>query len=131
MNSREVEVCRRQLPRSQHLQIVGPQFCEFLQQQLRRPIHIARAMTESIVRLEARIRSAREDDARPRNPIRLLAIDQVSDDIERAESARPFHSSNPFRGDSAEERVQCCRCARRTSADKSRSKSIAASGGVN
>src|SRR6266550_3355911 len=77
-----------------------------MQQRLWRAIQIARAMTESIVRLEAGIRPASEDDARAGNPIRLLAVDHVSDDIKRTEGLRPFCASNPLRGETAEERLQ-------------------------
>ena len=46
---------------------------------------VAAPVAEAVVRLEPRIGPAGEDDARPGNPVGLLAVDQVAHHVEGAE----------------------------------------------
>jgi hypothetical protein len=52
-------------------------------------------MPEAIVRLETDIRSLCEHDAGPRDPVGLLAVNQVPHDIEWTERVGTFSASRP------------------------------------
>ena len=47
-----------------------------------------------------------EDDARPRNPVGLLAVNQVADDVERAPRLAAFVAEDEAVGQAAQERVE-------------------------
>ena len=53
-------------------------------------------MTEPIVGLEARGRAAGEDDSRARDPVGLLPVDHVPEDIERAEGMGSLRRPQPL-----------------------------------
>ena len=82
VHPRQAEIGRRETPRDQQREVRGAQFGEFVEQRLQRAVHVPRTMTKAIVRLEPDVRPAREDDLRAGDPIRLLAVDQVTDDVE-------------------------------------------------
>ena len=107
MLARQVQLRRRQLPRSEELQVGVPQRPELGQQRLECARGVARTMAETVVRLEAKALAAREDDARTRNPVGLLAIDEMAHDVEWAEGVGPLCSSRPGVTDSPQQRVQC------------------------
>src|SRR5919109_1269418 len=66
-------------------------------------------MSEAIVRLESEISSLREDDARTRNPVGLLAIDEMTDDVEWTERVGSFCAANPRFIQAVEQASQCGR----------------------
>src|SRR5688572_26499861 len=104
--ARQVQVARSELPRPQQLEVVSSQPRKLVEQRRQRPIDVSGAVPESIVRLEPRAWSAREDDARARDPVRLLTVDQMSDDIEGAERLRAFVAANPRLGQAAKQGLQ-------------------------
>lgn len=63
-------------------------------------------MAEAVVRLKTETVAARENDPGPWNPIRLLAIDEMPHDIERAERVRALSAPPPDIADVAEHRIQ-------------------------
>ena len=63
-------------------------------------------MPEAVVGLEERVRPPGQDDARPGHPVRLLAVDQVTDDVEGVERVGAFHPADPGVGKPVEEGVQ-------------------------
>src|SRR5688572_28130043 len=73
----KIELARRQRPGTEQLQIRGAQPSELVEQRGQRAAGVTLEMAESIVRLEAKVCAPREDDARSRDPIRLLAVDQM------------------------------------------------------
>ena len=106
VGSGEAQVGRCQRPRANDLQVSGAQRPELLQERLQRPAGVALAVAKSIVRLEPRIGDARENDACTRNPVGLLAVDQVTDDIERTEGPGSLVGAHPGLGKAAEKRAQ-------------------------
>ena len=52
-------------------------------------------MPKPIVRLKAQTLALREDDAGAWDPIGFFAVDQVTEDVERAEGLRPFGGADP------------------------------------
>jgi hypothetical protein len=91
----QIQLARRELPRSHQREIVSALPGKLVEQRRKRPIDIARPVPKSVVWLESRVLTARKDDERTGNPISLLAVDQMSDDIERAERVRPFRAARP------------------------------------
>src|SRR5688572_7413138 len=102
MLARQIQLACGQLPRAQHVEVLGSQPGKLVEQRLEPPVDVARSMPESIVRLKPEALAPRKDDARTRHPVRLLAINQVSNDIERAERVRAFSSADPRVGEAAQ-----------------------------
>src|SRR5260370_6162416 len=102
----ESELLRAKVPRFELLQVGRPQSRELGEQGLRGASHVARPVAESIVRLEAEIGPAIENDASPRHPIGFLAVDEVPDDIERTERFGTFLASDPRLVETIEQRPE-------------------------
>src|SRR5439155_26041803 len=66
----------------------------------------AGAVAETVVGLEDGVRALRQDDLRARDPIGLLAVDEVAHDVEGTERARTFVGAAPALVDAREERPQ-------------------------
>src|SRR5678809_147665 len=91
----QIQFVCRQPPGAQRAEVVGAQSGELVEQRLKRSIDVARSMSESIVWLEPDAVPARQNDARARHPVRLLTVDQMSNDIKRAERIRSLVAANP------------------------------------
>ena len=65
-----------------------------------------------IERLEAAFASFRQNDFGAGNPVGLLAVDEVADDIERAPGVRSFVGCDPHRWQTAQQGSKCCRRSR-------------------
>ncbi len=102
MFARQVEIGRRQLPRTQLIDALDSQPRKLVEQRRKRSIDVAAAVPESIVRLEAQALPTRENDAGARNPIGLLTIDQMSDDIKGAEGIRALGATDPGVGEATQ-----------------------------
>src|SRR3989454_4768140 len=63
-------------------------------------------LAESIVWLEAEVGSPCENDARPRDPVGLLTVDQMPHDIERTERVGAFPAPHPRLAQAVEQRAQ-------------------------
>src|SRR2546425_7693920 len=102
----QLELSRGQLPGAEQLEIRAAQLGEFGEQRLQGTARVARPVAESIVRLEAEIGSSRENDPRPRDPVGLLPVDQVSHDIERTERFGAFRAPDPRLAQGVEQRAE-------------------------
>src|SRR2546425_8273169 len=102
----QLELSRGQLPGAEQLEIRGAQPGEFGEQGLQGTAHVARPVAESIVWLEAEVGSPCENDARPRDPVGLLTVDQMPHDIERTERVGAFPAPHPRLAQAVEQRAQ-------------------------
>src|SRR5437773_3347557 len=102
----EVELPRGELPGAEQLQVRGAQPGELGEQRLQGAAFVTRSVAEAIVRLEADVRSPREDDACARYPIGLLAVDQMSHHIERTERVGTFSAPGPGLVHAVEQRLE-------------------------
>src|SRR5437762_3370348 len=106
MNAGQIEGGESQVPGAQQREIGLAEASEFLEQGVERPAGIAGAVPEAIVGLENGIGLLRQDDTGPRDPIRLLAVDQVADDVEGTEGVGAFHAPGPGSRKPVQKRVQ-------------------------
>ena len=95
MLARKVELPRRQPPRRQQLEVVGAKPSKLVEQRAQRPADVPLVMPKPVVRLEGQIGTAGQDDPRARDPVRLLPVNQVSEDVEGAEGLRPLRRMGP------------------------------------
>ena len=70
---------------------------------------VALSVPEPIVRRESLVSIIEENDSRARHPIGFFAVDEMADDIERAESFRPFSAAHPWLCNSVEHTSQSAR----------------------
>jgi PAS domain S-box-containing protein len=103
----EVELGIAQAPGAEQLEVRVTQFGEFGQQRFQGAAHVAAAVAEAIVRLEARVGAASQDDAGAGDPVGFLAVYEMTDHVEGAEGIGPFGAPGPGLGDSVEEHPQC------------------------
>ncbi len=85
VHARKVQIRLGQVPGAKNLEVRGPESGEFFQQGRQGSLRIPTPMPEPIVRLKGRIRPPGKDDSGPGNPVRFLPVDEVPDDVERAE----------------------------------------------
>ena len=110
MDAGQFEGGGSQVQGAEHHEIGPAELSEFLEQGVERTTDVAGAMPEAVVGLEEGIRALGQDDAGPRDPIRFLAVNQVTDDIEGTEGVGTFHSPGPGSRKPVEEGVQrACR----------------------
>jgi hypothetical protein len=72
----------------------------------KRRVATERAMAQAVEWLERPRGAVLEDDPRARDPVRLLAVIQVADDVERAPGAFAFVRDEPGLGQSRQHRAQ-------------------------
>src|SRR4029077_7307238 len=106
--AREVELHVRQVPGFERAEILGAEPGELVEEGVEGALRIPRAVTESVVRLEAPGGALRENDAGARHPIGFLAVDQVTDVVEGTERLRPLRAASPWRTDVAQQRAKRC-----------------------
>ena len=70
---------------------------------------VALSVPEPIVRRESLVSIIGENDPRARHPVGFFAVDQMADDIERAESFRGFIAAHPWLCNSVEQSSQSAR----------------------
>src|SRR5213593_3458630 len=103
--ARQVEL-RFEMPGLQQFDVRGAKPLELTQQRFEGAAGVAGPMAKAIVWFEANARAAGQDHSRPGNPVGFLAVDQVSDVVERAERLRAFVPPRPRLGDALEERPE-------------------------
>src|SRR5262245_57571539 len=95
MDSGQGELRRSERPASQRLEILtAPPRKQVEPTAERRPVA---QVPKPIERYEAAVRTPVQDDAGARNPIGLLAVDEMADDIDRAPGVRPPGEAGPRR----------------------------------
>jgi hypothetical protein len=95
MDAGQFEGGGSQLPGAEQNKIVAAELIEFLEQGAKRATDVASAMPEAVVGLEELVGTFGQDDPGSRDPIRLLAVNQVTDDIEGTECVGTFHCPGP------------------------------------
>jgi hypothetical protein len=95
MNAGQFEGCGSQVQGAEQHEIGPAELSEFLEQGAERTTDVTGAMPEPVVGLEEGVRTLGQDDAGPRDPISLLAVNQVTDDIEGTKGVGAFHSPGP------------------------------------
>lgn len=112
MDAGQIEGGGSQVPGAKLHEVLLPELREFLEQGAERAPDVARAVPEAVVRLEDGVRAPGQDDARPRDPIGLLAVDQVTDDVEGTECVGALHSAGPGSRKPVQQGVQDTRRSR-------------------
>src|SRR5690349_4949971 len=105
----QIELRSRELPRRELAKVLRAERRELVEQRIERARGVAGAMAEPIVWLEAAVRTLRQDDARPRHPVRFLAIDQMADVVEGTERVGTLGGASPWSAHVSQERAQCSR----------------------
>ncbi len=103
------EADRGQLPGREQIEIGGAEFGKLGQETIESAADVAGPMAEAVVGLEAWFGTLGENDLGTRYPIGLLTINQVTDDIERAEGVGSFDGVAPFVREVAQDRVESLR----------------------
>src|SRR5215212_1320827 len=102
----ESELAVANLPAAQGDEIRRSEFAELVEQ-LSETLSLTFVnLREAVIRLEAAIRSLVEDDPRARNPVRVLAVNQMPDVVEGAECVRAFVRRRPAFGQTGEKRAK-------------------------
>ncbi len=104
MGPGQSELRVRQSPAAKDLQVFGSELREFVEQRVQRAADVARPMTKPVVSIEWTV-FTRQDDARANHPVGFFAVDEVPDDVERAESVWPLASANPRIREAVEKRT--------------------------
>ena len=85
-----------QIPIAKRCDVLRAQRTKFIEQLLDGPAPIPLEMPEAIEGDKSPPGLSVENDARPLNPVGLLAIDEVTDDVESAPRFRAFVAAQPF-----------------------------------
>lgn len=85
-----------QVPTTQDAQILGAERHERVQQLRHGLARTFLPMREAVEWGEPAIRTRREDDARPHDPVCALAVDQVPEVVDRREGVRSFVRVEPL-----------------------------------
>jgi hypothetical protein len=106
MLSPPLEIFWLQIQRAQLLQAFRTRPRKFIQQ-LRKRLALAQLYVPlAIKRLKRPTLAELQDDPRPRSPVRLFAVNQVSDNIEHVPAVAAFISVRPFFWQFAQKRIQ-------------------------
>ena len=111
MPATPLEVLWPQIQCTKLFQALRPRTPKFVQQ-LRQRLSFAQLYVPSAIkRLKRPTFSGFQYDSRPRNPVRLFAINQVSDDVEHVPCVATLISVSPLFGQFAQQRIQSGRRA--------------------
>src|SRR6187401_106802 len=102
MKARQAEIGLRQPPAPQRRKILGAEPCKLVEQRRQRPPGVACQVAKAIVGLELGVRTAGQNQASPRYPVSLLAVDQMPDDVEGAERRWSFSPAQPRLGEATQ-----------------------------
>jgi len=91
---------------AQGREVLAPETRELVEQLVERLPGARPLLREAIVAIERTRLAVLEDDAGARDPVGLLAVDQVPDHVEGAERLRPFGAARPCVGQAAQHRVE-------------------------
>lgn len=95
----------------QFLEIAGSQFSKVIQKLGERSLFGGVDMVESVERLKPEIGPLFKNNMRPFHPVRLFAVDQVVDHVERAPSIRSLIRVRPIPGQTFQKRTKNGRTA--------------------
>jgi hypothetical protein len=98
VQSRQLELGRPEAPRGEDGEIGGSELLELVEERPQGATDVPVPVTKPVVGLELGLRSPTQNDPSPGNPIGLLAVDEMPDDIERAEGAGTLGGANPGLG---------------------------------
>jgi hypothetical protein len=107
MRAGERELFVGELPAAERLEIPRTQQRKPVEQLGDRPLPVQLEMAEAIEGDERAILALREDDSRSRNPVGLFAVNEMSDDIERAPRPVAFVAPQPFVAVAGQKSPQC------------------------
>src|SRR5271165_6381540 len=105
------KVSRLEFPGPQLNQIFRSYAGELIQQLRQHPALNFPHMPPAIEGVEGPRHAKLQDDPRPRNPIGALALNQMTDDIERGPGVFAFVCASPFVRQVAQQSVECGWCA--------------------
>src|SRR5262245_65481297 len=90
MEPRKLKIGRRQLPGGEKLEVIVSELAELGQEAVEGAPNVAGPMAESVIRLEAWLWTLSQNDPGARDPVGLLAVNQVTDHIEWTEGVWTF-----------------------------------------
>src|SRR2546421_3417445 len=102
----EIELRPSELPGLELLEVRSAQSRELGEERLGGAPRVARPVAEPIVRLEAEIGPLGKNDARSRDPIGFLTVDEVPYHVERTERFGTLGASDPRLAETVEQRPQ-------------------------
>jgi hypothetical protein len=111
MLARQAQLPRAKTHGRELVEVPSPQSREALQALGERLLFLRGQVREPVERREPPIVALRHDQARARNPVGLLPVDEVADDVERAPALRALVRTRPGIRQTREERAQDRGCA--------------------
>jgi hypothetical protein len=105
------EIRRLKIQRAQFVQILTTKAREQIQQLRQRHVRAVALLGEPVERLEGTRLARFQDDLQPRHPVRSLAVNQVTDDVEDGPGAGAFVSMRPRFRQVVKQRLENCRRA--------------------
>src|SRR5437764_1493693 len=96
MPSAPLQIRGLQMQRAERHKICGPQRRELVEQVAERLPPAVTCPFEAVERLERPRLAMLEDHLQSRHPVRLLAVNQMTDDVDGAPRVRPFIRERPL-----------------------------------